>query len=700
MPRKPKTVFSRLIDRFSPPVGLLLLILSAVVGAGTGLAAVVFIKLIAVVHTFCFTTLPELFPAFGPWVFLLAPIGGALLIGPLIIYAKETKSSGVPEVMQALILHGGRIRARVAGTKIIGSALCIGSGGSAGREGPIVQIGASLGSAIGQLFRLSDDRIRNLLGCGTAAGIAAAFNTPIAGVVFSIEVLMGNLQVRSFGNVVIAAVAGSIVSRHFLGSRPAFAVPLHAFGSPLAIFFYLLLGLLSALVGIMFIKMLSRSESFFENLACPQLLKPAAGAVLLGLLGLLFTAVPTGNGGVFPQLFTVDVGEALAYPHFYSQGFVFIESVLHGGIPFWLLLLLLFLKPLATALTLGSGSPGGVFGPSLFIGAMLGGCLGIVFKNYFPEISGEPGAYVLVGMAAMFAATARAPLTGMLTVFELSNDYLMILPIMVAAITASYFASWLHPESIFTIKLAKRGIRFYEGRDMDIMQGVKVEEVMRTQVISVDKDQPLPELMALFQETNLVGFPVVTQGRKLWGIITLQDVHRAQSQGDGLVRDLKVADLAVEGPISVFPDEPIWVAIQKMSPRDLARLPVISRDGSMRLVGMISRSDILRAYDVGVVRKQRGQIMEQQTTLRSSTETGFVEFVLNEDDSCCNVSVKDLPLPQHVNLVSIRREGKTIIPRGNHQLLPGDVLTVFGRLEEINHLKDFLNSCPLPSPHE
>ncbi len=678
-----RTLFSTLIDRLSPPVGLLLLVLSAIVGAGTGLAAVIFIRLIRIIETFCYTTIPEIFPSLGLSIFLLAPIGGALLVGPLIIFARETKSSGVPEVMQALILHGGRIRARVAGTKIIGSALCLGSGGSAGREGPIVQIGASLGSAIGQLFRLSDDRIKNLLGCGTAAGIAAAFNTPIAGVVFSIEVLMGNLQVRSFGNVVVAAVAGSIVSRHFLGSRPAFAIPIHSFGSPLSVIFYLILGLLSALVGIMFIKMLSKTENLFDRLQAPHLLKPAMGAVLLGLIGVLFMVFVGTETGL--------------KPHIYGQGFRFIESVLHGGTSFWLLLLLVFLKPLATALTLGSGSPGGVFGPSLFIGAMLGGCLGILFKHFFPEISGEPGAYVLVGMAAMFAATARAPLTGMLTVFELSNDYLIILPMMFATITASYFAHWLHPESIFTIKLAKRGIRFYEGRDMDIMQGVTVEEVMRTQVVTIDKDQSLPELMALFQETNLLGFPVVTEGKKLWGIITLQDIHRIQSDSSSNLREMRVADVAVEGPIAVYPDEPIWVAIQKMSPRDLARLPVISRDGSQRLIGSISRSDILRAYDVGVVRKQRGQILEQQTTLRSSTETGFVEFALNEDDACCNVRVKNLPLPQHVNLVSIRREGKTIVPRGNHHLQAGDVLTVFGRLEEINHLKDFLSSCPIPS---
>ncbi len=676
-----RTVLSSYLDKFSPPVGLFLLILSIIIGAGTGLAAVLFIKLIAAIQNFSYATLPTWLPNLGNLVYLIVPILGGLLVGPLILFAKEAKGHGVPEVMQALILRGGRIRARVAAAKILASALCIGTGGSAGREGPIVQVGSALGSSLGQILRLSDERIRNLVGCGAAAGIAATFNAPIAGVVFAIEVLMVNLNVRSFGNVVIAAVSSSIVSRFFLGTQPAFSIPIHSLVSPVSLVFYLLLGLLSALVGIMFIRMLNRAEIIFDDWKFPQIFKPAIGAALLGICGVLFMYLPAAKG--------------IFMPFMYGSGFPFMEKVLHGNVSFWLLLLLVFLKPLATSFTLGSGNSGGVFAPSLFIGAVLGGCFGTAVKHFFPEISGDPAAYALVGMAALFSASARAPLTAMLIVFEMSNDYLMILPLMVSGVTACYFAQWLHPESIYTLKLAKRGIRYADGKDMDIMQGVKVEEVMRTQLVTIHKDRSVSELMALFQETNLLGFPVITEGKKLWGIITLQDVHRAQSEDNFNPRDMKVADLAIEGPIAVYPDEPIWVAIQKMSPRDLARLPVVSRDGSMRLVGSISRSDILRAYDVGIVRKQRGQMAEAQTTLRSSTETGFVEIGICEEDSCCHVQVKNLPLPENVNLVSIKREGRMIIPRGKHTLEPGDVLTLFGKLEEIDGLKSFLNCQPI-----
>lgn len=690
-----RSIFSWYLDRFSPPEGLLLLILSVIVGASTGLASVFFVKLIFAIQDLSYGSFSDLLPFLGKWIYLIVPILGGLLVGPLILIAQEAKGHGVPEVMQALILRGGRIRARVAAAKITASALCIGTGGSAGREGPIIQVGAALGSSIGQVLRLSDERIRNLVACGAAAGIAATFNAPIAGVVFAIEVLMCGLQMRAFGNVVIAAVSASVVSRSIIGDQFAFQVPSYSLNSSLEIILYLILGLVAAVIGIMFMRMLNFSENVFDRWKFPQIFKPAVGGVLLGVIGLLYMHLPN---------LTFPVGSAAhgagldtPIPHMYGSGFPFIESAIQGTAPLWILILLIFLKPLATSCTLGSGNSGGVFAPSLFTGAMLGGAMGHLFSYLFPSIGNNTGAFALVGMAALFSATARAPLTAMLIVFEMSNDYFMILPLMVAGVTASYFSQWLHPESIYTMKLAKRGVRFAEGRDMDIMQGVKVSEVMKHKPVTVHKDASFSEAMALFQETNILGFPVLADDNKLCGIITLQDVHRAQSQENFSSRGLKVSDIAVEDPITVFPDEPIWVAIQKMSPRDLARLPVISRDGSGRLCGIISRSDILRAYDVGIVRKQRGQIVEHQVELRKQKENGYVEFVLQEEDTCSNATIKDLSLPETINMVSIKRGGQILIPRGHTQLHVGDVITVYGRLKDIDGIRDFLNTCKVPT---
>ena len=692
-PNRPS--ISSYLDHFAPPEGLVLLILSVIVGATTGLASVFFVKLIFAIQDFSYTSISSALPFVGKWIYIIVPVTGGLLVGPLILFAKEAKGHGVPEVMQALILRGGRIRPRVAVAKIMASALCIGTGGSAGREGPIIQVGSALGSAIGQVLRLSDERIRNLVACGAAAGIAATFNAPIAGVAFAIEVLMCGLQMRAFGNVVIAAVAASVVSRSLIGDTFAFQVPTYSMNSPLDIILYLILGLTAAFVGIMFMKMLNYSEDVFDKWKFPQILKPAVGGVLLGILGLAYMNLPglefsSGAGAHGGGLET-------PIPHMYGSGFPFIEAAIQGNAGLWLLVILIFIKPLATAFTLGSGNSGGVFAPSLFIGAMLGGTMGHFFSLWFPSIVGNTGAFALVGMAALFSATARAPLTAMLIVFEMSNDYSMILPLMVAGVAASYFSQWLHPESIYTMKLAKRGVRFVEGRDMDIMQGVKISEVMKGRPVTIHKDQYFSDAMALFQEKNLLGFPVLQDGEKLWGILTLQDMHRAQSKENFSSRGLKVSGFAVENPVTVFPDEPIWAAIQKMSPRDLARLPVISRDGTGRLVGLISRSDILRAYDVGVVRKQRGQIVEHQVDLRQSKENGFVEFVLKEEDTCSNALIKDLSLPDTINMVSIKRSGQIIIPKGHTRIEVGDVITVYGRLKAIEGIKDFLNNCAISS---
>ncbi|MGL1933229.1 MAG: chloride channel protein [Desulfotalea sp.] len=685
MSPKQKTL-SRLLDKLAPPEGLLLLGLSILVGITTGLGSVVFIKLIYGIQSLFYSGLFGSVPIIGDWIYVIVPVIGGLLVGPLILCAQEAKGHGVPEVMQALILRGGRIRARVAAAKIAASAICIGTGGSAGREGPIIQVGAAFGSSIGQVLKLSDERIRNLVACGAAAGIAATFNAPIAGVVFAIEVLMCNIQVRAFGNVVISAVSASIVSRMFLDHGSAFEVPAYTLIDSKELILYFILGLVAALVGIMFIRMLNFAENLFDNWDIPQLVKPAIGAGCLGLIGYLYMQLP---GLVDPNA-AGQHGPATSamIPHMYGSGFPFIEYAIQGKATLGILVLLVFLKPLATSFTLGSGNSGGVFAPSLFTGAMLGGAMGHIFAYFFPELEGNIGAYALVGMAALFSATARAPLTAMLIVFEMSNDYEMILPLMIAGITACYVAQWLHPESIYTMKLAKRGVRFSEGRDMDIMQGVSVNEVMRTNPVKVHKDQPLTEVMSLFQETRLLGFPVVNDSNQIWGILTLQDMNRLEELEDFSIRGKVVADIATENPITMFADEPVWTAIQKMSPRDIARLPVVSRDANNTLIGIISRSDILRAYDVGVMRKQRGQIVEGQTELRKQTENGFIEISINSQDFCNGKRVMDLKLPENINIVSFKRGGSINVAKGKTVFMGGDVITVYGKTSEANSIKN------------
>ncbi|RJX33609.1 MAG: CBS domain-containing protein [Desulfurivibrio sp.] len=678
--------FSKLLDRLAPREGMVLLLLSIVVGAATGLAAVCFIELISFIHRFSYGEISGLLPGLGRIWFIIIPVLGALLGGPIIShFASEAKGHGVPEVMQALIQRGGRIRPRVAVAKIVASALCIGSGGSAGREGPIVQVGSTLGSTLGQWLSLSDERIRNLVACGAAAGIAATFNAPIAGVTFALEVLLSEMQVAVFGNVVIAAVSSSIVSQFFLGRKPAFFVPAYSMHSSWEILLYVILGLLAALVGILFIRLLNALENFFDGLPLPAMIKPAVGALLLGILAFFYPHV-SSLVSPLPDESRLGLPLLANVPHVYGSGFDFIAQVLQGNASFGLLVMLVFLKPLATSFTLGSGNSGGVFAPSLFTGAMLGGAFGHAVRYLAPSLPIDIGAYALVGMASVFAAAARAPLTAMLIVFEMSNDYNLILPLMAAGMTASFVAYWLHPDSIYTIKLTKRGIRFEQGRDLDIMQGVLVEEVMNHAPITVDRDQSLAELFGLVHETHLQGFPVVGQDKKLYGMVSLQDMERTLQDIDRTMRvkdiplkDIPVWDVTTPEPVTVFADEPIGSAIRKMAPRDLARLPVVSRQDPLVLVGLISRSDILRAYQVGIMRKQQQYLMRERLVLRLGDDIGFVELVIGQNSACVGRKLADLTLHQSTSIVAVRRQHEVMNPDSSIVFQQGDLLTIFCR---------------------
>jgi CIC family chloride channel protein len=618
------------------------------------------------------------------------------LVGPVIaIFAPEAKGHRVPDVMQALILRGGRIRPRVAIAKIIASALCIGTGGSAGREGPIVQVGSALGSSVGQWLGLSGARIKNLVACGAAAGIAATFNAPIAGVVFAIEVLLSEIQVTVFGNVVVSAVAASIVSQIFLGSRPAFEIPGYVMHSPWEILLYVVLGLLAALIGILFIRMLYYAEDIFERLAIPLWLKPAAGALLLGILAFFYPYLSTISY-ISAEDMTLGLPILENYPHIFGSGFIFLEEVLQGRAPFFLLFLLIFLKPLATSFTLGSGNSGGVFAPSLFTGAMLGGSFGYLAMLLFPDLQIEIGAYALVGMAAVFSAAARAPLTSMLIVFEMSNDYRLILPLMTAGMIASSFAQWLHSDSIYSLKLTKRGIRFEQGKDLDIMQTVQVEEVMNKNPITMQREQTVADLFAAFHETHLGGFPVIANETELYGMVTMQDMERTIQKMENTLhrkevslKDLKVWDVATPDPVTVFPDEPIWLAIRKMTPRDLARLPVVSRDNPKQFVGVISRSDIVRAYNVGLMRKQKDELAHDRSTLRKVTGLEFIEIKVEADCMGSGKRLAEISLPSNTNVISILRHGTVLVPDGNTQILHGDVITVLCLSSQKESVKKF-----------
>lgn len=371
----------------------------------------------------------------GPFVVLVVPVIGGLLYGPLVYrFAPEARGHGVPEVMLAVHSNEGRIRGRVPVVKSLASAICIGAGGSVGREGPIVQIGSAIGSALGQARRLAADDIRLLVACGAAGGIGATFNAPIAGVFFGLELILRRWDTRSFAMVTLAGLVATAVGRAAFGSDPFLTLPAFHLVSDWEYGLYLLLGLLAAIVGVVFIRVLYGLEDLADRLwRGPAWLRPAVGGVLLGLV-------------------------LLALPEMYGVGYPVLEGAIAGNYVVGALIAFLCGKILATSLTMAIGGSGGVFAPSLFIGAMLGSAFGAGAHGLLPADTAAAGAYGLVGMAAVFAAAGRAPITAVLIVFELTGDYKIILPLMLAVIVATGLSHLLSADSIYTLKLRRRGI--------------------------------------------------------------------------------------------------------------------------------------------------------------------------------------------------------------------------------------------------
>ncbi len=641
----------RVVGRLGSPSMLFGLSLMAVaIGATTGYGAVIFIRLLAMVQTFT----ERLQDRWGAPALFGAMLVGGIITGFIVAYiAQEAKGHGVPEVMQALALNGGRIRPVVVVAKALGSAVTIGVGGSAGREGPIVQIGAALGSVIGQALKVSTERLKILVAAGAASGIAATFNAPIAGVLFALEVILGEFEMANFGIVVIAAVTASIVSHLYLGSAPAFHVPAYGLNAPVEILFYTGLGLLSALLALLFIRMLYWLEDLFDDWKqAPEWLKPAIGMVLTAVVGLFF-------------------------PQVLGPGLHFIGEVIAANVPLAVgtLLLLAFMKLVATSFTLGAGNSGGVFAPALFSGAALGGALGLVLQRALPGLDINPGAYALVGMAATFAGAARAPMTAILIVFEMSNDYRLILPLMFATVISTFVAQILLPESIYTLKLARRGIVLRHGREVDVMESVTVAEAMDPHPETVPEDMPIALLGKAFAEAHVHGFPVVDAQGRLVGIVSLGDYQRALRNPDN--KSLRVRDIMTREVIVAYPDETLWQVMRKMGLRDVSRLPVVSRDDPTRLVGIIRRRDIISAYNVALARREEERQRREAMARAQDEGLEFVQVTLPRSAWAVNKYVRELKLPQECLLVSVRRGRKVWFPHGDTLLQAGDRLTVY-----------------------
>ena len=565
------------------PMGIAL---AAAVGVGGGLGAVAFRWLILWFQELFFGGGERLLASISAYWIIGVPAVGGLLVGLLVTFlAPEAKGHGVPEVMLAVAKAGGRIRARVAAVKILASAVCIGSGGSVGREGPIVQIGSGLGSWLGQLLHLPTAWLRTLVGCGASAGISATFNAPLGGCFFTMELLFRSFATRGFAFVVVSAVVGNLVALQFLGNSPAFHVgDVYRLADNREMFLYAGLGVLTGLVGTAFIKVLHFSEELFECLPkVPQWLKPVIGGLIVGCVGLYSR-----------DLLGVGYGEAP------WKSTTSIESVLAGSIPLKVLICLVLLKIVATSMSVGSGGSGGVFAPSLFLGAMTGGIVGIAAEHLFPGANAGEGGYALVGAAALFAGVARAPITSVVMIFELTRNYALILPVMLAVVVATGIVRLLSRETIYTEKLMRRGIDIVKMSRAHLVSGVPVGKVMTTDFPTVRETTGLAELEAKFAETTHHGFPVLDGKGKLCGVVALSDLRAARARGAG--GEAVVGDICSRSLITACPDETLAEVLARATEADIGRVPVVDPADETRLVGVLRRSGLVEAWKVALTR--------------------------------------------------------------------------------------------------
>jgi CIC family chloride channel protein len=659
---------ARAIQRISPTETQILIATGLLVGVGAGVGAVIFRWLIQEFTSLFFDDLRPALSVLGPAAVVPLPALGGLIYGPLIyFFAREAKGHGVPEVMLAVAQRGGRIRPAVAVVKSLASALCIGSGGSVGREGPIVQIGSALGSTLGQMLRMSDDRVRTLVACGAAGGIAATFNAPIAGVFFALEIILGEFTTRAFGVVVISSVTAAVIGRAAFGNVPSFPVPAYELVNTGEFALYALLALLSGVVGVVFTRTLYAFEDGFDAVRMPEFLKPIPGGLMLGALGMFL-----------PQVFGV--------------GYPAMSQALDGDFGVGLLLGLVVAKILAVSLTIGSGGSGGVFAPSLFIGSMLGTAFGTVVNSVFPGFAAPAGAYGLVGMAAVFAGAARAPITAVIILFELTGDYRIILPLMGAVVLSTLVSEALSRDTIYTLKLRRRGVDLRAGRDVDLMRTVTVAQAMSADVPVAPAELSISEATAQLGQDGHRALLVVDQRGGLEGIVSLQDLERALLDNQP---GLTLGEIASRPVVTVSADESLSQAVHKMGVRDFGQLPVVAHSEPGRVIGMLRRADIVRAYSNAMVDRIESQTHRPivPSDLRG---TRVVEVPVEPSSVLAGQTLNRLQLPPDTLVVAIQRGSETIIPRGDTRLGVGDCLQILVHNDAIASLHEHLASLTKP----
>ncbi|MEE9139171.1 MAG: chloride channel protein [Alphaproteobacteria bacterium] len=564
--------------------------LAVVVGAAAGVGAIAFREFIALVQTAFFGFGSErvysLAAALPWWHLVLAPTVGGLAIGLFVAYVLPgRRPRGVADVIEASALRDGRMSLKTGLGAAFVSAASIGVGASVGREGPVVHLGASLGGWLAKRLHLSRSLSLTLLGCGIASGIAASFNTPLAGVIFALEVVIGHYALNTFAPVVIAAVTGTIISRVYFGDFPAFVIPEQVIVSFLEFPAFAGLGVLSGIVAIVFIRTTFLVEEGVARTGLPRWLRPALGGLAVGLI-------------------------ALSFPQVLGVGYEATDAALKAMFPFWLLVALLVAKLVATAVSLGCGFGGGVFSPSLVMGAMLGGASGAVFTAIAPELSSGLGAYSLVGMGAVAGAVLGAPISTILIIFELTGDYALTVAVMLAVVIATVMTRQIVGHSFFTLQLERAGLSLEGGREARLFREQRVGGVMRDDYETIPVSAGMAEVRQRLLTAAYGVLYVVEDGDRLAGRVVLGDL-REVAFDTSRDHEIGVADVVrPEAPVLAAGDS-LEAARELMAASGKTQVAVVETTENMRLVGALHERDVITAHNRALLQaraEEKGEI--------------------------------------------------------------------------------------------
>ncbi len=608
----------------------------------------------------------------GTWVWpVLVPLG--LWISWLINerLGPGISGGGVSETMVGLSLHGGYLPTKALFPKMVATATTLGTGGSGGREGPITYIGGILGSKLARVAHFDHDRIRSLVAAGAGAGIGASFNAPIAGMLFAMEVILGSFAIRHLSAVVISSVVAAVTAELLIGQELILTAPAHTMGDPRDLLLFTALAVLAVGVGFIDLKTEDLVAQLKRRIRLPRWTRPVGFGLAVGLLGV-----------VWP--------EALGTGRTYLNGLLNLQD--SGNYLWWTLAIIAIVKIITSALTREGGGSAGEFMASLVIGGSLGAAFAVMLQEVAGLESTNTGTFAVVGMAALLATTARAPLTSIIIVFELTGNYELVLPLMLSAALSTYLGDRFHMEGAYLTKLRRQGIKLPTNEDIDLLDTVDVEDVMQEVDGVLYPWQSLADAAEFFDMSTHHGAPVVNDDFELMGVLSLSDIAAA----GGPLHSVSVAEAMTRDPITITPDAPVSMALSRMAGMGVGRLPVIGGPRQREVIGMFRRESVVKAYEHALTEAKGRELYRERKRIRSQPGADFFVVQVPDGSSIANRTVAEISWPTDAVLVSIQRSTTVMVPHGDTLVRVGDVLTAFGSVESRREIEAFLETPTAP----